>query len=183
MTQVQRLVIDAREVDSPATESGSGERNKTHLIPDARRRTVDHAILTRTRWQPQKSLPPPNSGQWLPRQEIGWTIRIERRPLQSVSQTGDDTMQIYGPSQIHGPQALGGPHSIRSPQRTAAPSTPAIGDQLDISESAQLLSQAHDVPDVREDLVARVRSQITGGTYETPERLDGAVDRLLDEIG
>ena len=92
-------------------------------------------------------------------------------------------MQIYGPSPIHGPQALSGPHSIRSPQRTAAPSTPSTGDQLDISEAAQLIFQAHDVPDVRQDLVARVRSQIAGGTYDTPERMDVAVDRLLDEIG
>jgi negative regulator of flagellin synthesis FlgM len=92
-------------------------------------------------------------------------------------------MQIYGPSHVHGPQSLSGPHSIRSPERTAAPSTPTVGDQLDISEAAQLISQAHDVPDIRSDLVERVRSQIAGGTYETPERLDVAVERLLDEIG
>jgi len=92
-------------------------------------------------------------------------------------------MQIYGPSQVHGPQTLSGPHSIRSPQRTAAPSTPATGDQLDISEAAQLMSQAQDLPDIREDLVARVRSEIASGSYETPERMDMALERLLDEIG
>jgi negative regulator of flagellin synthesis FlgM len=92
-------------------------------------------------------------------------------------------MQIYGPSQVHGPQALSGPHSTRTPQRTVAPTAPATGDQLDISEAAQLISQAHDVPDVREDLVARARSQIADGSYETQQRLDVAVDRLFDEIG
>jgi negative regulator of flagellin synthesis FlgM len=92
-------------------------------------------------------------------------------------------MHIYGPSQVHGPQALAGPHSIRTPQRPAAPTTPAAGDQLDISESAQLISQAHDVPDVREDLIGRVRAEIANGSYETPQRLDAAVERLLDEIG
>jgi negative regulator of flagellin synthesis FlgM len=54
---------------------------------------------------------------------------------------------------------------------------------LDLSEASQLISQAHDVPEIREDLVARVRSQIASGTYETPERFDVAVDRLLDEVG
>ncbi|MEX2186634.1 MAG: flagellar biosynthesis anti-sigma factor FlgM [Pirellulales bacterium] len=92
-------------------------------------------------------------------------------------------MQIYGPRQVHGPQALSGPHSIRTPQRTVNPTVPATGDQLDISEAAQLISQVHDIPDVREDLVARVRSQIANGSYENPQRLDVAVDRLLDEIG
>ncbi len=92
-------------------------------------------------------------------------------------------MQIYGPSQVHGPQALAGPHTVRAPQRPVAPTTPATGDQLDISEAAQLISQAHDVPDVREELVTRVRAQIANGSYETPERLDVAIDRLFDEIG
>jgi hypothetical protein len=31
-------------------------------------------------------------------------------------------------------------------------------------------------------MVARVRSEIAAGTYETPEKLDSALDRLLDEI-
>jgi hypothetical protein len=31
-------------------------------------------------------------------------------------------------------------------------------------------------------MVARVRSEIASDTYETPEKLDLALDRLLDEI-
>ena len=36
---------------------------------------------------------------------------------------------------------------------------------------------------VRQELVNRIRAQIAAGTYETPQKLDAAVDRLLDEIG
>ena len=36
---------------------------------------------------------------------------------------------------------------------------------------------------MRTELVRRVRSEIAQGTYETPEKLDAALDRLLDEIG
>ena len=38
-------------------------------------------------------------------------------------------------------------------------------------------------PEVRQEQVDAIREQIAAGTYETPEKLDKAVDRLLDEIG
>jgi hypothetical protein len=33
-------------------------------------------------------------------------------------------------------------------------------------------------PEIRADLVARVRGQIAAGTYDTPERWEAALDRL-----
>lgn len=36
--------------------------------------------------------------------------------------------------------------------------------------------------DVRADKVAAVKAAIEAGTYETPDKLDAAVDRLLDEL-
>jgi hypothetical protein len=37
-------------------------------------------------------------------------------------------------------------------------------------------------PDIRHDLVARVRQEIAAGEYDTPEKLDRALDRLLNEL-
>jgi hypothetical protein len=34
---------------------------------------------------------------------------------------------------------------------------------------------------IRHDLVARVRKEIAAGTYDTPERWEAALDRLLDD--
>jgi anti-sigma28 factor (negative regulator of flagellin synthesis) len=36
--------------------------------------------------------------------------------------------------------------------------------------------------DVRHDKVAAIRQQIAEGTYETPEKLDGAIDKLMDDL-
>ncbi|HOA53174.1 MAG TPA: flagellar biosynthesis anti-sigma factor FlgM [Thermogutta sp.] len=47
----------------------------------------------------------------------------------------------------------------------------------------QLLDKVHDLPDIRADLVARIRAEIAAGTYETEEKLQVALERLLDEIG
>ena len=38
-------------------------------------------------------------------------------------------------------------------------------------------------PDVRLDLVSRVRQEIREGTYDTPEKLQAALDRLADRLG
>jgi hypothetical protein len=37
-------------------------------------------------------------------------------------------------------------------------------------------------PDVRQDLVARVRQEIQAGTYDTPEKFEAALDRLAERL-
>jgi negative regulator of flagellin synthesis FlgM len=37
-------------------------------------------------------------------------------------------------------------------------------------------------PEVRTDLVQRVRREIAAGTYDTPEKWEAALDRLLDRL-
>lgn len=91
-------------------------------------------------------------------------------------------MYIYGSSQVHAPQPLAAPHRLaptQTPQNRAA----AGVDQLDISPEADLLSQVHNLPEVRQDRVNELRAQIASGTYETDANLDAALSRLLDEIG
>jgi len=43
------------------------------------------------------------------------------------------------------------------------------------------IEMVHELPDVREDLVGRVRSRIANGFYEEAECLDIATDRFLDD--
>jgi len=61
-------------------------------------------------------------------------------------------------------------------------SLPPTGDVVEISTVAKLAAQVHTVPEVRVDLVSRVRAEIETGTYETQERIDLAVDRLTEEF-
>lgn len=91
-------------------------------------------------------------------------------------------MQIHGINQTHG---LGGPHFARANQAPPTTSAQPI-DQLDISEAAQAASRAEAATssgEIRADLVAQLRSEIAAGTYETTEKLDAAITRLLDTLG
>ena len=53
-------------------------------------------------------------------------------------------------------------------------------DQVDISAEAQSISQTG--TDIRSDRVNDIRAQISNGIYDTPEKMDAAISRLLDEI-
>ena len=93
-------------------------------------------------------------------------------------------MQIYGPSSVHGAQNISGPHTnLRAGSTSGSTSSSSSTDELHLSDAGQLASQINDIPDVRQDRVNALRTAIQSGTYETTERLSGAVDRLLDEIG
>ena len=54
---------------------------------------------------------------------------------------------------------------------------------MENSDAARLVEQTRDVPELRQERIDAIRAQIAAGTYETPEKLDAAVERLLDEIG
>ncbi len=97
-------------------------------------------------------------------------------------------MQIHGPAHLHGAQPLNAPHrvsGVQNPVETsyAAPTQYAAPtDTVEFSSEANLISQIHDLPDIRADRVAQLRAQIAAGTFETEQRLDGTLERLLDEI-
>jgi anti-sigma28 factor (negative regulator of flagellin synthesis) len=57
-----------------------------------------------------------------------------------------------------------------------------ISDVVEISNVAKLAAKIQEVPDIRTELVEQVKAEIAAGTYETPERIEIALDRLMDEL-
>jgi len=56
-------------------------------------------------------------------------------------------------------------------------------DSVELSPQVQaLLDKIQAGGDVRMDKVQEIRGQLANGTYETPEKLDGATDKLLDDL-
>ena len=92
-------------------------------------------------------------------------------------------MQIQGPAHLHGTNPIQGARPADSAAEQRSLDAVQDADQLDISPEADMISRLRDVPDIRADRVAEIRHQIEAGTYETSEKLDIAVGRLLDELG
>jgi negative regulator of flagellin synthesis FlgM len=91
-------------------------------------------------------------------------------------------MQIHGPTHVHGPQSISAPHRFQAAEPLRSGGQVAGADQLDISREADMVSRMREVPEIRADRVAEIRAAIEAGEYETPEKLEIAVGRLLDEI-
>ncbi len=91
-------------------------------------------------------------------------------------------MHIYGPAHLHGAQPIGPPHSSRPAQPAAPTRSVPIEDEVQISDAAQMVEQAKELPEIRWERVNQLRAQIAAGTYETDDKLQIAIGRLLDEI-
>lgn len=81
--------------------------------------------------------------------------------------------------------ALSRINSVRN-QAAGVSSSEAGGrsaDSVELSDTAHFLAKLKDLPDVREDLVARVKAEIEDETYLTDDKIDGAVEGLLEDLG
>ena len=92
-------------------------------------------------------------------------------------------MQVNGPLQVHGAQGINAPHFTQRTSASQATPTAGAVDRLDISPAAQAASQAAESGGVRGELVNLIRGQIANGTYDTPEKMEVAMERLFDQMG
>jgi anti-sigma28 factor (negative regulator of flagellin synthesis) len=92
--------------------------------------------------------------------------------------------------ELHRPIALAG-QTRGVAMRTAAKEDGRVGaagvgmraaDELEVSELATYLSKLSAMPPVRTELVETVRRQIAAGTYDTPEKMDAAMEELLRDL-
>ena len=75
---------------------------------------------------------------------------------------------------------------VNSVAPTAANTAPAqasqITDTVEISTVARLAAKIQELPDIRTELVQRVKAELASGTYETQDKLDVAIDRLMEDL-
>lgn len=85
---------------------------------------------------------------------------------------------------LNGPSAASSYLPSGRIERPAVASTDVSrgSDQIELSDTAKILAKLADLPEVREDLVARVKAEIADGKYETPEKLDAAIEGLAQDL-
>lgn len=92
-------------------------------------------------------------------------------------------MQIHGFGQVHTAHTVKPSSKFEQSSQARSTSSQYGPDELSISAEAQQVSATNNSLPVRLDRVAEIREQIKNGTYETSEKLDAALERMLDEIG
>lgn len=63
-----------------------------------------------------------------------------------------------------------------------APAQLPATDRLELSGNSGMLQALKSQTGVRADKVASIKAQIQAGTYEDDAKLNGAIDKLLDEL-
>ncbi len=61
-----------------------------------------------------------------------------------------------------------------------APMTPK--DEVEISAVGKMLDDASRTPGIRDQRLAQIKAAIEAGTYETPEKLELAVNRMVEQL-
>jgi len=91
---------------------------------------------------------------------------------------------------VNGPGAVSGSVPIR-PVRPATDVSAAketgqvasTNDRVEISVAARMLNTLNESSAVRAERLAQIKSAIDAGEYETPDKLEAALEKLLREIG
>ncbi|MBX6313759.1 MAG: flagellar biosynthesis anti-sigma factor FlgM [Isosphaeraceae bacterium] len=91
-------------------------------------------------------------------------------------------MEIYGAGGTQGPQPIYPRLAAFSVDAGQTVQANVPRDQVEISPLGQMLGGIDRLPEIRHERVEEIRRQIAAGTYETPEKLEVALDRLLDEL-
>ena len=89
-------------------------------------------------------------------------------------------MQIRPTSNVQNTQAVNLQPKTASTNSVSNNGTALPVDQLDISPQAQMMGTMATGGEVRTDRVAELRSQIASGNYDTAEKLDAAMGRMLN---
>ncbi len=74
-------------------------------------------------------------------------------------------------------------HELETPAPTGRPVPPPLAEGPDMGDTVRLFEKISRMPDIRFEKVQRMRELIARGEFETPERIDGTVRRLMEELG
>lgn len=78
------------------------------------------------------------------------------------------------PRGTEGSREVGGPVESARVQRGE--------DRVELTGSSLYMAKLRELPEIRQDLVERIKAQIEAGTYETPDKVDGAIEAFLQEL-
>ena len=91
-------------------------------------------------------------------------------------------MEIHGAGGAQGPQPIFPRLSAFGVDAGQTVNAGTPRDHVEISPLGQMLDGISRLPEIRHEKVEAIRQQIASGIYETPEKIQVALDRLLDEL-
>jgi negative regulator of flagellin synthesis FlgM len=91
-------------------------------------------------------------------------------------------MEVSGPGSVQGGFPIKQTQPATEVEKAAEPQPVTPRDEVEISSVGKILDDLTQSSEVRAERLAQIKAAIEAGTYETPEKLEAAVEKLLDEI-
>jgi negative regulator of flagellin synthesis FlgM len=91
-------------------------------------------------------------------------------------------MEVRGLSSASPMSPINRPDSTPGLEKSqpAGPTSPK--DEVEISAVGKMLDDASRTPGIREQRLAEIKAAIEAGTYETPEKLELALNRMVEQL-
>lgn len=91
---------------------------------------------------------------------------------------------------VNGPGSVQNSFPIKPTQSTSAPPVQksteakpiATSDELEISSTGKMLEQLNQSPEIRAERLAQIKAAIQAGEYETSEKLENALLKMIAEV-
>ncbi len=91
-------------------------------------------------------------------------------------------MEVRGLTSARPAAPISRPDTASGPAEAAPVGPTSPKDEVEISAVGKMLDDASRTPGVREQRLAQIKAAIEAGTYETPEKLELALNRMLEQL-
>jgi len=92
-------------------------------------------------------------------------------------------MDVSGPSSVQGALPIKPVQPTQSVSQAPESSSITPTDEVEISSAGRMMDTLNQSSELRAERLAQIKSEIEAGTYETADKLEAALEKLLDEIG
>ena len=97
---------------------------------------------------------------------------------------GQTNMDVSGIGSVSGAtpaRAVSSTTSVSQPSTASTVVSPR--DQLEISSAGKMLDRLSETPEVRAERLAQIKEAIENGAYDTDEKLEAALSKMIDRMG
>lgn len=89
-------------------------------------------------------------------------------------------MEIQGPGNINKASRIEPTRSVNRAEETGQSTPVSREDAVELTEISKLLSRLSSTPEIRHERVEAIRQEIERGEYLSDDKLNSAVNRLID---
>ena len=91
-------------------------------------------------------------------------------------------MEVRGLSSARPMSPVSRPETTTGSAESAPVGPVSPKDEVEISAVGKLLDNASRTPGIRDQRLAEIKAAIESGSYETPEKLEMALNRMVDQL-